>query len=209
MRKLSFNSLAAQPTIALVGRILVWFDLIPLGSEDRRTFVLVWAIVTLALWVATVVLASALMKGPRWLVHPLGMLTLTGTIATGIGGFLRGSVALFIGLLGPTLAASFLSLHEARRGTGRCPLFCRGFAVGIWVGVVLSLLARGPVTDTPILQVMWWDATEWGGGLSWNGAAYQGVNYLLLTWFFALCVGWLAGLYEDRRKAHRSTKDNG
>ena len=183
---------------------MVWFGPIPLELETRRIFVMIWATVNLALWAATVVMASAWVKGFKWLVHPLGMLAVASTIAVGIAGFFQGSGSLFCGVLGLSVAASLLSLYEAKRVRRRVS-FCRGFAVGIWVGVALILIARAPVTGTLILQVMWWDVSEWSGGLSWNGAAYQGVSYLLLTWFFAFCVGWLADLYEGGGKADCAT----
>jgi hypothetical protein len=124
----------ALPAIALVGNLLLWFDLIPLGMESRRIVFPIWAIATLAIWVATVVLAASLIKGRSWLVCPLGILAVTGTAATGITGAFQASVAWFVNLLALTLAASVLALRTFKPGIAspfdRRPPFRRNGSCG-------------------------------------------------------------------------------
>jgi hypothetical protein len=191
MRRLLFKALMVVPAIALLVGVLVWFDAIPVGMESRRTFFLVWALGTLGCWVLTVVMAAGMVKGRAWLFCPRGMLAVSGTVATGVAGFFLGSVALFVILLALTMTASLLAMREARSGTPDHRAFSWGFAACNLMGVAFTLMARHPVTGTPIVTIMWWDATEWGNGLSWNGASYLGIEGLLLTWFFGFTGGWL------------------
>jgi hypothetical protein len=198
MRRLLLNLGVLLAAAALVVGLLVSFDAIPLRRDSIRAFFEIWAIGTLTNWAFTVVLAGGLIKGGEWLLRPLGMLAVIVTVAVGVAGFFKASVALFGLLAALTIAASLVALLEFRSGPRHHQLFCRGFGVCIWVGLVLTLMARAPITGTPIIRIMWWEATQWGDGLSWNGASYLGVIYLFLTWFFALCGGWLARQYVIR-----------
>jgi hypothetical protein len=84
-----------------------------------------------------------------------------------------------------------MAIAAARTATQHQCAFCRGFGASIWLGIGITLMVRFPITNTPLILIMWWDATEWNNAEGWNAASYLGIIGLILTWFFAFTGGWL------------------
>jgi hypothetical protein len=206
MRKILYHSPMVLPPLALVLGILVMLDVLPIDMQVYQAFFVVWTFGTFACWVVTVVMAASAILARRWLWHPLALLVLTVTVSFGLAGLLNGSTALFCVFFMCTLAASAFAIYAGVSGTSHHRAFCLGFAICTWVGATLTLLVPAPITGTPNIQVMLWDAAGWGQGSSFYKqfhfvvAAHQGMICLFLTWFFAFTGGWLSELYTAFRK---------
>jgi hypothetical protein len=156
---------------------------------------LIWAAVwAVACWMLAVVNSLVLIKGTAWVLRPIGIVVTVCTVATGLAAFYFGSVALFCLLLVVALVASLEAVRISFSHDRPKRIFCRCYAACAWIGIIWSFLSAAPVTDTPLVQVMWLAATEWGNGFQWTGASFLAAGYLMSTWAVAFTVGWLASL---------------
>jgi hypothetical protein len=192
MKSALLNSFIIVPFVASV---ITWLDGVcgyPIpGRDSGVALALAAQMGRFACWVFTVVMACGLMKEGSRLILPLGVLL----VVAGLVAFLQGSVAGFGAVLILTLAASLCAIQSATRGPRQYRAFSAGFAASSLLGISFTLLARFPITYTPILQYMWWTLTERGSPWSFIGSAHLGSYYLFLTWFVAYTVGWLMHLY--------------
>jgi hypothetical protein len=192
MNRLIINSLTILAVITLGVNQFVWFSYILLDWLGMMALVNG----TLAIWAITAILACSIIKSPAWLRCPVGFVSATVTLVAGVVGTYQGSVALFLLLFALTLTASVIAVRESRSGTPGHRTFCRAYAICLWLGLACVLTARGAITGTPIVIIMWWSATVWGNVFDSNGASLNGIYYLLLSWVFAfagarLCIlGW-------------------
>jgi len=191
MHRRLLNPLAILTVVVLGLGHFRWPFVIPLD----RVLVATWLLGTLAIWGVAVVAVFAVVKGVTWLAGPVGILSVTGLLAAGVAGFFLGSVALFCIFFVLIAASSAVALGGSRSGSPCRRVFCRGFALCCWVGLGLTLLARSPVTGTPIVQIMWWSATAQDNAWGWNGASAQGVYHLVFTWLFGFAGAWLTRQY--------------
>jgi len=154
---------------------------------------------TPATWVLTVLVFARVILNRVRPSSFAGFLSVTAVLATGLTGVFLGSVVLFAALFALTLAALVLGLREAGFGTPYNRTFCRWFAICLCLGFACVLMARGPVTGTPIIRIMWWAGTEWGQrtGMDWCSIPRDKLSLA----YMAICFHWR--LDSDSRSKQR------
>ena len=192
---------SALPTVLLGLGLLLYVGGVPATWFNQFEVRVALEVGILVGWLFTVAMTRVYITNNLRQFSLGSLVAFVAIAAIGIAGIVNGSVASFVAILLWTVVALAYTVRAAFNVSVRECRFCRGFATVGCFGLVFSLAARDPISTTWLPRIMWWDATQWGNGFTWNGAAASGVHLLFVTWFAAFTGGWLASLLLKEPRA--------